>query len=196
MNLKDIKICYVNQKISITEDIIEKINKFSDEIDTNHYNNRNQTNVKKKRKDQFAGKLAEWSVYLYLKDNGINISEPDMQIYKRGSKSFKPDMTVENISLHCKSCHANSRYPVSWIFQKSDRNGISGKDKEFYNKSNNGLIFCCESNQKDNSVLIHWIIDKNIAIDLLEPPIVLQLKNIKECLYDKTIKKIYEENEN
>lgn len=181
----------VNKTINVPTEIITKINEFVDQIDTKHYNRRGQTNEKKKKKDQFAGKISEWATYLFLKEQNIECSEPDMTIYEKKKKNFAPDMMVEKVPLHVKSCHKDSKYPVSWIFQKSDLNGLSGKDKEFYNKDNSGIISCCVVDHKNNDVQIVWFLDKNVAIDILEPPKVFQLMNVKECLYNERLEKEY-----
>lgn len=181
----------IDKTISIPDEIITKINEFVEQIDTKHYEKRGQTNEKKKKKDQRSGKMAEFATYLFLTEQNIKCSEPDMTIYEKKKKSFAPDMMVGETPLHCKSCHKDSKYPVSWIFQKSDLNGLSGKDKEFYNKENKGLLSCCVVDHKNNNVQILWLLDKNIAIDILEPPKVLQLMNVKECLYSERLEKDY-----
>lgn len=181
----------VDTIITLNKEIIVAINDFVEHIDTKRYNQRNQTNEKKKKKDQFAGKAFEWASYLYLTKAGLQCSEPDMNIYESNKKSFAPDLNVEGVSLHCKSCYKNSKYPTSWVFQRSDSNRLSGKDKEFYNPSKVGLLMAGVFDEKSFDVEIKWMIDKNNIIGLLEEPLVWQLKGIKECLYNERLEKEY-----
>lgn len=94
---------------------------FSVQSSLDEYARRNQTNVDKIKLDIYRGKVAEFMVYNYLVDKGKNTTKPDLDVYDKDHKSFDADLVCEGVNLHIKSHFVNSRFPVSWVFQKKDK---------------------------------------------------------------------------
>jgi len=103
---------------------MEKINTFSNAIDTSFYASRNQFDPSKRTRDQVVGKMGEFATYHYLKHIYPNLSEPDLKIYTISKKSWDFDLKSEDpqLNLHVKSqsLESGQRYGVSWIFQNGD----------------------------------------------------------------------------
>jgi len=78
--------------------------------------------LSKIRRDIYGGALAEFAVYNYFLKDGLNCSEPDLEIYHASSKSYDPDLYVQGNKIHVKSQtkEAAERWGLSWTFQKND----------------------------------------------------------------------------
>ena len=79
----------------------------------------------------YAGKVAEFVVYHYLNDKGKSPSLPDLAIYDKDNKTYYADIFSGTANIHVK-CHvANDKYPVSWLFQKSDQLTTKPSENDF-----------------------------------------------------------------
>lgn len=88
---------------------------------TGEYARRNQHSIAKIRDDIYRGKVAEYMVYDFLIFKGNETSLPDIEIYEAKRKSFDADLVSNGYNVHVKSHTRNPNYPVSWVFQKSDK---------------------------------------------------------------------------
>lgn len=88
---------------------------------TSEYSRRNQHSMVKIRDDIYRGKVAEYMVYDYLTFKGNETSLPDVEIYEARRKSYDADLVSNGYNVHVKSHTLNPNYPVSWVFQKSDK---------------------------------------------------------------------------
>ena len=102
---------------------IEKCQTFAKSIDTSFYASRNQSNNEKRIKDQYVGKLGEIAVFIYFKENCIEVSEPDFKIYEKSKKSWDYDLKGKDINIHVKTQNVEQgkKFGGSFIFEKSDR---------------------------------------------------------------------------
>jgi hypothetical protein len=108
---------------TISDEVLSKVYKFSNEINTSFYSSRNQFNNDKRKRDQVVGKLGEFGVYNYVSAKFPDLSQPDLNIYEVRKKSWDFDLKASNLNLHVKSQDVNQgkRYGVSWIFQVGDK---------------------------------------------------------------------------
>lgn len=89
----------------------------------------------KVRHDIYSGKLAELVACNTLKLVGLNVTDPDFEIYPVEQKSFDPDLRVkaDNKGIHVKSCDLSNSFTrslgtASWIFNQRDSYGAGGLD--------------------------------------------------------------------
>lgn len=95
------------------------------------YSGRNQSIIKKIKKDIVQGKVAEWMVYNKKKDEGYIVTEPDMNIYENYQKSYDADLLIGEYNIHIKSYISNERYPTSWQFTINDQLITKPNDNDF-----------------------------------------------------------------
>lgn len=77
-----------------------------------------------KPEDIMCGALAEYAVYLVLKDLGYeDITEPDFTILERTKKSYNADLRADKYHFHVKGQTLESveKYGTSWILQRTDK---------------------------------------------------------------------------
>lgn len=109
--------------IKLTPEDAAKCYEFASKIDTGFYATRGQLNNTKRIRDQFCGKIGELAAYRYFQSKGIELSQPDFEIYGRNKKSWDYDMKGDGINLHCKSqlVEQGNRYGISYIFENTDK---------------------------------------------------------------------------
>lgn len=76
-----------------------------------------------KEEDIISGAMAEFACYYYLKERGLEISEPDLNIYDAKDKSYSADLVSGKKKFHVKSQTKRSqrRYGNSWLLQRYDK---------------------------------------------------------------------------
>lgn len=109
----------------LSKDVLKKCGEFSHKrIWGSHklYKQRGETNIAKIQDDIYAGALAEFAVYNYLKMDNRDCTEPDLEIYASNAKNYSPDLISEDLKIHVKSQTAESaeRWGLSWSFQRVD----------------------------------------------------------------------------
>lgn len=150
-----------------------------------HYSKtRNQGNVQKVRDDIYCGKKAEFMVYNTLKDNYDSVTTPDVEIYNSGGKSFDSDMIVvkndRELKLHIKSHKANNRFPVSWVFHKTDPLILNRPEGNYL------VLVVLDEEDNDNYMYICSIKDQRVKFGR---PMKKDLKNSKACIYEQIFMK-------
>jgi hypothetical protein len=122
-------ICvYINSKHSA------KIMRFAEQVSmTTNYSDCNQTNYNLKVYQHYIGKLGELAVFLYLRQEGYNITEPDFKIYQSKDKSWDSDLKINDlhISIKTQDIESAKRFGLSWTFQH-----IKNGRKDFTIKEN------------------------------------------------------------
>lgn len=104
---------------------------FSLSTSVDEYQKRGQADQDKIMKDVYTGKIAEFMVFKWLKQKGKQATIPDLQIYEAGQKSFDADIVSGETKIHVKSHVVNENYPVSWLFQKSDKLTTEPSENDF-----------------------------------------------------------------
>ena len=76
-----------------------------------------------KELDLWVGAFAEYASYYYLKDQGLDVTKPDLTIYKAKDKSFDADLTdgVKKFHVKGQSMESKRRYGDSWLLQRWDK---------------------------------------------------------------------------
>lgn len=145
-------------------------------VDTNkgEYARRNQNNRDKIIKDIEYGKLAEFMVYNFYTEVGLELEEPDVKIYGKKKKSFDADLKIRNSNLHVKSCLNNSNYPNSWMFQKNDPLVISPNNNDF-------IAFCVLTPMGGYFYLVNG---DQVPYGV---PVLERLRDTKVCVYEETL---------
>lgn len=153
----------------------------------NNYASRNQPNSKLVKEDGVTGKRGEWVAYYALKPFFPDITEPDMNIYRPGSKNWNTDMQAGKIEFACKTCdqHTIDGFTLSWIVQRQDKTGY-GRDLRFYGKDNqNDLFIGIELNKDATSGHIAAIIPVKFIVDnkILALPGSTKMQEVKDAIY-------------
>ena len=123
-------------KIVIDSKTVEKCRKFAEDrlvLSANCYKWRGEQNKSKMIEDILVGTLGEFGVYEYLKQKGIQVSEPDLKIYEQKRKSHSADLQSEEFKFHVKSqtSRSISRYGHSYLFQQKDKLVLSPSAMDF-----------------------------------------------------------------
>lgn len=124
-------------KIELGQDIYDKCKNFANkriEGSSYLYAYRGESSKNKMIDDCVIGTLGEWAAYYYLKNKGIKVSEPDMNIYPARRKTFNADLFNKELRVHVKSQSDKSfkYYGASWLLQKKDRIVLTPDDDEFF----------------------------------------------------------------
>ena len=97
------------------------------------YKRRGESKSLKIKQDILTGAMGEWANYKYLADLGIDVCEPDMNIYEKKKKSFSPDLTGEyNFHIKSQTLKSRGRYGPSWLFQRYDKLVTEPSDKDYF----------------------------------------------------------------
>jgi hypothetical protein len=123
--------------IKIDKEIVDRCSKFSEErikSSSTLYAYRGESSKAKMVEDCLIGTLGEWGAYCYLRGVGVEVSEPDMNIYPTKRKSFSADLVSSDCNFHVKSQSLSSfkRYGSSWLLQRTDKIVLSPSDSEYF----------------------------------------------------------------
>ena len=178
--------------IELSLEEIMKCRKFAlNVVETNleKYKQRNQFNKKKIIKDIYVGKKAEIAAWKYLSNSGLNVNEPDFEIYGAKRKSFDADIkdNDNDCNYHVKSMTKESAdtWGLSWSFQIEDPLVHSPEDKD--------KIILCEVLDKFR-VDVKIVIEATVAQGLYGIPKLYKLKRIKKVLYWDDIENYLKDN--
>tara|TARA_R110001632_G_scaffold220795_1_gene350927 strand:- start:148 stop:654 length:507 start_codon:yes stop_codon:yes gene_type:complete len=147
--------------------------KYSASSSTDEYARRSQFNKDKIVKDIYNGKKAEFLVYNFLISQERKLNSPDLNIYGKHNKSYDSDLILVNIKIHVKSHEVNHKFPVSWVFQKTD---------PLLKVEENNYLALVVLNKDTNYMYL-----KEIAEVHFRPPVKQQLRKTKLCLYESDI---------
>lgn len=141
------------------------------------YRRRGEARIAKMQEDILTGALGEFAAYNYLKSKGIEVCEPDLEIYKVRDKSFSADLMAPEGKFHVKSQgqESASRYGASWLCQKQDKL-LSQPDTDDY------FVFAIVEKNVVNLkavVTVQDIVDK----ELVSEPKVWKYRHSKVALY-------------
>jgi hypothetical protein len=140
------------------------------------YRVRGEASKAKMVDDIVTGSVAEFAVYQYLINKGLECTKPDLSIHQNGQKSFSADLKSGNYLIHVKSQSKDSasKYGDSWLFQI--------EDKALTLPSENGyLLMCIVDGDTVDIKGAAWI------IDILEADAVSRPKVGKYALWKKAI---------
>jgi len=163
----------------------DKCSNFANSIDTSYYSNRNQSDNKKRTRDQLIGKLGEIVSYTFLNKKINNLSYPDFKIYDRKNKSWDFDLKGDNANIHVKSqdIEQSKKYGESWLFQAGGLNN-RGYDKEIFDKlSPNQYICFCIIDLKNNEGVIKSI----VTLDYLHDNKLFKLPKLDKLKYNNKL---------
>lgn len=143
----------------------------------------------KNREDCFQGKEAEFVVWNWLSNFGMEISPPDLNVYSKGAKNHDPDLVSKSGErFHVKSCDDRKEtkamrksFPVSWMFQVSDHE-YGEKDFSVFVRRLDDAIY-----------LIEYVAKKRFLrdADLFKDPIARKYQGIKRAVYRKDLEATY-----
>jgi hypothetical protein len=140
----------------------------------------NKRDPKRVREQIYAGKMAEYAVFNFLKDKYDKVSEPDIMIYDAHKKSFSADIIVDDKHMHIKSCTYGTKYPNSWLFQPTDKITTSPSELDM-------LALVIVEPPKNFSCYFVKALD---VLDMYENPMKEELVKLgKKMLYESTISK-------
>jgi hypothetical protein len=117
---------------------IQKCIEFSEKSDYGKSATRGASDIDKLKSDNVAGKTGEFVVRNTLRSLGVKAGEPDLDIYPPDRKSFDPDLSFifngcgNGISIKTFRIHPGKPSRVSWVIQRSERNGRGGRDRHFF----------------------------------------------------------------
>jgi hypothetical protein len=185
-------------KVNISQEIIKRIKEFAENsVDTsiNHYKKRGQSRREKIVQDIICGKLGEFGVTEFLRQHGYFVTDPDIEIYTAGKKSFDADLHVyineDHYNIHCKSQTKDSakKYGNSWVLQY-DGFGRGHTDKLFKHRTEFDFLAATEADEVTGDVTIFCVcpIETLFDNDKIELPMVKWLEKTKRAIYYKSIK--------
>lgn len=105
------------------------IETFESNID--EYARRKQRNIEKIKRDIYQGKVAEFMVHNWFKDQGLLVIV-DIHLHPKRIKSFNADMVTDSENIHVKSCIDGGKYPNSWMFQPYDKVVSNPNDSDVF----------------------------------------------------------------
>ncbi len=120
--------------------------------------------------DIFNGKIAECQVFNFLEADGYKPSPIDFTIYSRRRKTFDCDTKIDGFRVHIKSCQGGSKYPNSWLFQKTDP-VVSMRSEE-------DLLILCVLGEED---IAYSILASDVTF---RDPVLLNLARTKTAVYE------------
>jgi hypothetical protein len=126
-----------NNLIVIDFDLLNEISEYAKahvESSKKHYADRNQSHNYIFHQ-VLNGKIAEFSLYYYLKEKNYKLAPPDLKHYAENKKSHSADLVVNNKThLHVKSITQDSleKYGISFLVEKNDPETINPSDDNFY----------------------------------------------------------------
>ena len=141
------------------------------------YKRRGEARISKIEQDILTGALGEHAAYEYLLSKNLKVSEPDLAIYDKKSKSFSADLQAAEGLFHVKAQTQESadKYGFSWLCQKQDKILKQPKADEFF-------IF---AGVKEDLVDLKAIVLVQDIIDneLISEPKVWKYRHSKVALY-------------
>lgn len=164
---------------TLTNTEIQQCIEFAEKSYTDFYKNRNQYNKDKTIQDNVIGKMAEIAAYQYLIP-WFKLSQPDFTIYSSNQKSYSPDMIAEEYNFHVKACRKDSKFPISWLFQKNDPLITRGSDKD--------ILILCVVNGNEVEILEALSVTEINTNGWFKEPKLDRLKATKVCLYFDDLK--------
>ena len=174
----------INQKIeTFVSSMTEKRQSAS------YYAKNRNTTFDKAKEDIFLGKKSEFFAAAALtKYFDFPQTTPDLEVRKGSKKGWDKDLQYDenHPSIHVKSCSKktfNYCNDYSWTFQKSNNNGIGGRDEVLDSKDNDLIVLMYLDNPKDKKAIVKAILPRTSIIPYLKLPKKLTLINLKRCLY-------------
>ena len=171
--------------MDILESDIQLSTSFSKDVTkttVNHYKKRNQSNVKKIEEQSTYGKVAEFCIQRFL---GLDVL-PDLNVYESKKKSFDFDL-AKIVHVKSQSIESANKYGLSFMFQYAGA-GYGHTDPVIVNPSGFLCLVKVDLTNK-KSWLVCCLESCKCLPDLLEEPVVWQLKNTKRVLYYSTLEK-------
>lgn len=195
----------------LTKEQIQVGKEFAQKISINNFEKysekRNQSNLSIIESQFRNGIFAEIGVSKLLK----NCSKPNTRIFdfskSKSQDYFSCDLTDGKNSFHVKSCNIDSKFPISWLFQKIDPLVYNPTESDFIvltivENISNINVFDTIENQKENDekvkITIKSIIHAKDAIEhkCYQEPKKESLKKGKTCLYWDNVKNLSNKMEN
>lgn len=145
------------------------------------YRSRGELKLDKIRQDIVTGALAEFAVYEYFSNKGVECSKPDLEIYENKKKTYSPDLVAGGCVLHVKSQTVASaaKYGSSWLFQSTDK--LLGTPSETAL-----MIFCLVDGHRVEIKAIVSVLDI-VENGLTAKPKVWRYANSKVAIYLKSV---------
>lgn len=145
---------------------------------------RGQSSEKKILQDITSGTIAEYGVQAYLRLLGIEVSAPDITIYKVRDKKWSADLAGSGLQVHVKT-FTNPRWS-SWVFTYNpDRGDV---DPVVEAPTENDVLALTQVTA--DHVLIHYIVAAGSVINLYRPPLLPQLQYSKLVLYPADLDRV------
>jgi len=185
------------EKTTFPQKCVEVCQNFAQNINFDYFYKRNQYNEAAIRKQQLCGKLAEFLVYLKLREYFPNITKPDIKIYTNDKKNWEPDLKIGNFKLHVKSMERQTvvkyKYPLSWMFQYKNKSidTEKGKDLEVFTSESHKDILCfvgININESSGRILAMVPLATIVKNNLFSDPKKESLKGIKKVVLYQDLK--------
>lgn len=170
----------------------QKIQDFAIACNSNEYyqSERNaNSDVRRVLANIALSKKTEIGCWLYLRQRFPDavLGKVDFEIRKDFEKGWMPDLTMNGMDVHVKSCDAQTFKYVgdySWTFQKSNASTSGGRDVLYDDVHANDLcVFVYMSNWRDADIHIKFASPFKSIRNLLRGPKSPKLAGLKDCLY-------------
>lgn len=160
----------------------QKFAKLEYETTKEHRRRRNQSNAARIRIQVADGKMGELLACHFLRGLGLEVTEPDFEIYEKAKKSFDADFYVNGHPMHCKSQNAESaaRYGLSWMFQKGGM-GYGHTDPCLKTPTDKAVFVKVDHRKRTGEVFGPFSMGD--LIPKFRDPKLARLKGIKTCIY-------------
>jgi len=167
-------------KIKIDKELLYRCEEFCRKrmTDSMHvYMHRGEQKVRKIYEDILTGVLAEWAVYLLLKDRIEGLSEPDMTIHEKQKKSYAPDLISPLYNFHIKgqSFLSAAKYGMSSLFQQTDKLLLQPAD--------NDVIVMCIVDKAAVDVKFIGLVKDVLAANCVSCPKIQRYGHTKYAIY-------------
>jgi len=179
------------QSCDITIDIVGVCLDFANYVvptTVDNYSERNQTNKLSIARQAFFGKIGEFGAATILRKHGTPTTAPDINIYEDKKKGWECDLKTKKgskVAVKSWSTTHSKIEDMSWVFQKSNKDGHGGKDKEIYNTDNKIFVCFMIVDFPNNVVQMVSILKSKTLISgkYFQDPKVEKLKGIKDVVY-------------
>ena len=160
----------------------QKFAKLEYETTKEHRRRRNQSNAARIRIQVADGKMGELLACHFLRGLGLEVTEPDFEIYEKAHKSFDADFYVNGHPMHCKTQNAESaaRYGLSWMFQKGGM-GYGHTDPCLKTPTDKAVFVKVDHRKRTGEVFGPFSMGD--LIPKFRDPKLARLKGIKTCIY-------------
>jgi hypothetical protein len=187
---------------------IERCRAFAEEsyqTSIDYYEERGQSDRFRIFHQTREGKMGEFLVYRYLRSRGFILEEPDTKTYKKGEKSWKPDLFFPSgscgtlqIAVKSQTLEMQRVFTASFLFGYADRGGNQSQSHtdELFKLEHQDVLIVPVTVSEDNGggVIRAAVLARDVMPEIEKSlPHKKELQNSKRVLYGDYLKTLSDE---